>query len=136
MKWYAVVEAIAADCLADAALVAIYGASMRKAGAGDLAAPLLEWQVIGDTEGELWAPVTIQFDQWVTNQTDLARSEIRLRQKYHRDLPDADLGGMMMWRQYVDGAELASPNRDGYFARAVRFRLSPLRDQYHHSPAP
>ena len=33
-----------------------------------------------------------------------------------------------MWSQFTDGAELTSPERAGYYGRALRFRMTPLRD--------
>lgn len=133
MKWHEVVDAMLTAIIADAALVAIYGSVVRRAGDAPFAAPALEWDVIADSENELWAPCVVQLDQWCTSQIALSRSEQRLRRMFHHDLP-ITLGAVSVWSQYVDGSTLASPDRDGYFARAIRFRMTPLRDRY--DPAP
>lgn len=133
MKWHQVVDEVLAVILADAKLTAIYGTSVRRAGASPFAVPVLEWDLIGDSETELWAPCIVQLDQWCTSQADLLRSEQRLRRLLHRELP-VTFGSITMWSEYEDGSSLASPDRDGYFARAIRFRFTALRDRY--DPAP
>lgn len=133
MKWHQVVEAMLGAIVADAKLTAIYGVVVRQSGNAPFQVPSLEWDLIGDSEGEQWAPCLVQLDQWCATQDDLLRSEQRLRRLFHQELP-VTIGGVMMWAQYEDGAMLASPDRDGYFARAVRFRFTPLRDRY--DPAP
>lgn len=136
MKWHQVMASIIPDALADTVLAGIYGTTMRYAGSAPLVTPCLEWQVIADGETELWAPCTIQFDQWTTSLDDLAASELALRRLFHLDVP-TEFAGLGMWAQYVDGNPLVdAPNRDGYFARAIRFRFTPLRDRYQTSPTP
>lgn len=133
--WDRVLAAIAAVCAADDVLISVYGGSMRLAGTGDHRVPLLEFQLIGDGETELWAPCTIQFDQFTKDDTaidgmaQLIASEQRLRALYHTDLP-VDINGVGMFCEYAGGDVLASPSRDGYYGRAIRFRLTPLRRQY------
>jgi hypothetical protein len=117
---------------ADPVLSGLYP-TIRLQGSGDLAPEVLEYALIADSETEQWAPVVLQFDQWCRTMPELARSEQRLRRMFHLDLP-ATFGAVQMWAQYVDGDSLASPDRDGYFARAIRFRFTPLRDLY--DPAP
>jgi hypothetical protein len=134
VKWYQVQKAVIAAVAADGVLSALYP-TIRLMGSGDLKPKVLEYFLVGETETELWAPVTLQFDQWCGSAADLARSEQRLRRMFHLDLP-ATFDGVAMWCQYVDGEALAAPNRDGYFARAIRFRFTPLRDLYQPAPTP
>lgn len=129
MMWDAVVAAIKTTCEGDGTLVGLYGTAMRMSGTGDMTGRRLEWDLIGDAEDELWAPVTVQFDQYLDSMAGLVASERRLRDLFHRDLP-AEIGGLLCWLQYVDGAGLGVPSRDQYYGRAVRFRITPLREQY------
>lgn len=133
MKWHQVIDEMLTAILAESGLVGIYGTAIRRAGSAPFMAPSLEWDLLGDTEGELWAPCIVQLDQWCTSQLALSQSEQRLRRMFHRELPTS-YGSLLMWSEYEDGATLASPDRDGYFARAIRFRFTPLRDRY--DPAP
>lgn len=135
MKW-AQVQALILDAIKeDAQFPSLYQSNIRMGGTQKTVAPVLEMWVIGDGESELWSTVTIQFDQWCLTMDDLVKSEQRLRRKFHRDLPVL-FDEVRMWCQYLDGASLASPDRDSYFARAIRFRFTPLRDRYQPSPTP
>ena len=129
MQWDNVLERVVATLKADAVLVALYGDAMRFTGSGGHHVPMLEWLLIGDSEGELWAPVTIQIDQWLAHDEDLIASERRLRELFHREV-DFDFAGLRCTAQYLDGQVLASPDRDGYYGRAVRFVITPLRARY------
>lgn len=129
MMWAEVLKRILSVCSADPVLASIYGTKMRLTGTGDHEVPLLEWMLIGDTEEELWAPCIVQFDQWTKTMGDLALSEGQLRRLFHLDLP-AEIGGVLMFSQYQDGDSLAVPDRNGYYGRAIRFRISPLRRRY------
>lgn len=133
--WDRVISAAAALAVADPTLMGVYaaGAHVRLAGSGDHRVPLLEYTLIADGIEEQWAPHTIQFDQFTDTLEDLSASEAALRRLFHTELPE-DIGGMMMWTEYRDGEPLASPSRDGYYGRAIRFRLTPLGDRY--QPAP
>lgn len=133
MKWHQLLAELTTVVLADSILSGIYGTSVRLAGSGDLVNPVLELALVADSESELWAPTVIQFDQWTGSMEALGRSEQRLRRLFHLDLP-ATFGAITCWCQYVDGDFLAAPGRDGYYARAIRFRFTPLRDRY--APAP
>lgn len=124
-----VLAAATAAVRTDAALVGVYGPHMRLAGSGTHQVPLLEWQLIGDSEGELWAPCTVQFDQWCPTMDALRMSERRLRFLFHLEVPGV-VQGLGMWSEFQDGAWLASPDRDQVFGRALRFRMTPLRDRY------
>lgn len=133
MKGYEVSQVVIEDIAADTVFAGIFGEKIRLGGTGPLEKPLLEYWKIGESENELFAPVTLQFDAWLATDLELNRVVQRLRRKYHQDVPVV-IGGLGMWCQYVDDESLASPDRDGYFAHATRFRFTPLRDRY--QPAP
>lgn len=129
MRWDTTIRAVMAAVLADSALAAIYGGAVRFSGSSSIAVPLLEFTLVSDTEGEQWAPVVLQLDQWVESADLLRESERRLRQLFHLEVP-AEIGGVLMWAQYVDGDSIGAPNRDGFFGRAARFQFTPLRERY------
>jgi hypothetical protein len=133
MKWDQVVKVVSDTVTGDTVLLAIYGAKMRYTGTGAHEHPLLEFQFIADAEDELWNPCTLQFDQWTDTLETLRASERRLRRLFHDDMPTT-FGGLTMWAQYVDGDTLTMPDRDGYYGRALRFRYTPLREQYEVGP--
>jgi hypothetical protein len=135
MKWLDVMNAAVATVVADPELALIYGEKIRMSAAKEFEVPALNFDLVADAEDEVFATVVLQFDQWCETLVDLAQSELRLRRLFHRDLP-TDFGGLTMWAQYVDGEALSVPDRDGYFARAIRFRFTPLRDLYQPSPIP
>lgn len=129
MRWDTVIRAVLAEVRADAVLGSLYTGRVRLAGAGDYRAPLLELTLIADGEGEQWAPVTIQYDQWNDSSDAMRLSERRLRELFHLEAPRA-VQGIVMWSEYVDGDVIGAPDRDGRFGRAIRFRHTPLRERY------
>lgn len=134
MMWDQVLERLRVLMLADSALAAIFAERMRMATFTGLpfspTEPTLEWSLIADTESELWAPCIIQFDLWASEMEQLIAGERRLRTMFHQALP-FDIGdGVRVWGEYNDGTILASPSRDGFAGRAIRFRFTPLRSQY------
>lgn len=129
MMWDEVLERAFELIQNDSVLTEIFGPAMRMAGSGAQQVPGLEYHLIGDTEGELWAPMIVQFDVWSEDMTVVTRAERRLRVMFHKDLPST-LGGLTMWMQFTDGQVLASPERSGFNGRAIRFTLTPLRRQY------
>lgn len=129
MQWDNILERVAATLQADPVLVGLYGDAMRMMGSGQHHVPMLEWMLVGDAEGELWAPVIVQIDQWLPDDDGIRESERRLRQLFHRE-GTFDFDGLTCFAGYVDGSVLASPDRDGYFGRAARFRITPLRERY------
>lgn len=134
MKWDQVIKAVNAVVLADPVLVGIYGANIRYAGTGKHLVPCLEVQFIADAEDELWNPCTVQWDMFTMDMQALWDSERRLRRLFHDDMPTT-FAGLTMWAQYVEGdALVTAPDRDGFFGRAVRFRFTPLREQYQVGP--
>jgi hypothetical protein len=127
MRWGDVVQAIAAAAAQNAVLASIYGETVRLAApAQEHVVPALEYRIITDSESELWAPVLIQWDQWTETLDQLIASETALRKLFHQDLPVV-IQGVWMWSEYTDGAELATPERAGFYGRAARFRHTPIR---------
>lgn len=133
MMWDRVIKVAVAAILSDDTLVEIYGTNVRMAGAGKRIQPVLEHSLITDGQGEQWAPCVLQFDQFCDTADQLRASNRALMRLFHRDVP-GQLGGMTMWFEYVDGNILEVPDRDNTYARGVRFRFTPLREQY--APAP
>lgn len=130
MMWDRIMELVVAEIAADTVLSAIFGDHIRQApSSGDMVIPGIEWTLIGDTENELWAPMIIQFDLWLSSAESMRQAERRLRQLYHRDVPRA-IGDFQMWTTYSDGTILAVPDRANYSGRALRFQMTPLREQY------
>lgn len=133
MMWDRVIEAIRATVLADPFMKAIYDDRVRMATSSGTpfnpTTPILEYSIIGDVEREQWAPTIIQFDQWAIDPEVVADSERRLRQLFNPELP-REYAGLFMFSQYVDGAVLAMPDRNGFSGRAARFRMTPLRALY------
>jgi hypothetical protein len=129
MRWDEVAVAIAAEAVADPTLAAIYGADVRMGAlAQDHHVPSLEYQIIGDTATELWEPTLIQWDQWTNTFDELVRSERALRKLFDKDHM-VEIGGVTMWTVFTDGASLVdSPDRAGFYGRAVTFRMTPVRD--------
>lgn len=136
MMWDRIIEAIRETILADATLRAIYDDRVRMATSSGTPfvpkTPILEYSVIGDVERDQWSPTIIQFDQWAPDVESAIDSERRLRRLFNPELPTS-YAGLFMWAQYVDGTILATPDRNGFVGRAVRFRFTPLREV--HDPA-
>ena len=127
--WDEVMERVRVLILADTALSAVIGQAYRKAGSGDLQIPGMEWNLLSDVLTELWAPMLVQFDIWTTTAANNRRAERRLRSLLHRPLP-LQLDDVLMFTVFVDGNDLATPNRANFVGRGVRFRFTPLRQQY------
>lgn len=129
MKWDQMAKHTMAMAKADTTLLGIYGQKIRYAAHGALEIPVLELSTIADGQTELWEPCTIQWDQWVETMDQLRASERQLRRLFISEIPQL-IGPVLAFCQYQDGAELDMPSRDNYFGRAVRFRLTPLRELY------
>jgi hypothetical protein len=129
MMWDHVLRVTGDQVESDLLLSSIYGESIRLAGSGDHTVPLLEMTVIPPNIDEQWEPCTIQFDQFTESFDAMRASERQLRRLFHQDLP-VDIGGVVMFAQYLEGDVIASPDRDGYHGRAIRFRFTPLRELY------
>jgi hypothetical protein len=129
MRWPEVLEAIATEAAGDSVLELIYGDAIRQAGSAEYAIPSLEHTLIADSEVEQWAPHTVQWDQFCATQAALIESERALMRLFNHDVP-VEIGGLMMWSLFLEGAELSAPDRDGVHARAVRFRFTPIRERY------
>lgn len=136
MKWDVVLERVRGAIQANPILDGLFpGARLRMAGPWSLERlpdmPLLEHSLIADSETELWAPCVFQFDIFARTIDEVLLAERILRRLFHQDMP-IDLDGLSMWAQYTPGGEapLASPDRDGFFGRAIRFTFTPLRERY------
>jgi hypothetical protein len=130
MMWDQVMARVMEELTTDPVLVGIFGTAFRQAGPADAQeVPMLEWRLVGDTEGELWAPVLIQFDLWTLAADTNRRAEFRVRSLYHRDMPYF-LADLRMMSSFEDGAVLATPERSGFYGRAIRFRFYPLRRKF------
>lgn len=132
MMWDRVVVSILETLTNDSTIGELFADRIRWTGSGETPSPkasLLEYMLIADTERETDAPCVIQFDVWAPSMDTTVAGERRLRQLFNRQLP-TDYGDGPMWAQYIDGTVLASPDRDGFSGRAVRFRFTPLRERY------
>lgn len=130
LMWERVMKRVLAVINADVVLQEIYDGHVRMMGSGTLQVPGLEWLLVSDVEEELWAPIIVQFDQWTPTASLVRASEFRLRALFHCELPIVLGGDMVMWSQYSDGSQLATPDRAGFVGRASRFQFTPLRRQY------
>lgn len=130
MMWDRIMTFVVAEILDNEILAGIFGTSVRQAPtSGEMVVPGIEWSLIGDTENELWAPMIVQFDIWCESAVDSRTAERQLRSLYHRDL-QRTIGTFTMFTQYSDGETLEVPDRANYSGRAIRFQLTPLREQY------
>lgn len=129
MRWDDVVSALLAEIAGIAEVAAIVGDRVIFAGSSPWRVPSIEATIIADTEGELWAPCTVQLDVWAKTLAEVATLERILRARYHSQLP-IPIGEVTCWAQYSDGTVLASPDRDKVSGRALRFTFTPLRAAY------
>lgn len=131
MRWDHVLEAINTAVQADAAMVAAFGANMRaEVEWQERIIPGLTFRIVGDTENELWEPITVQFDVWTTTLVALAAGERALRALMDHDGPTT-LGGVYCYSYFTDGTPLGAtvgPDRSNYYGRAARFRIVPIRE--------
>jgi hypothetical protein len=132
VKWDAQIRA-ASDTVAADPILSVLFPTMRYAGTGDHTVPLLEHHRIAYSEDELWAYVTIQWDLFCESLEALQAAERQLNHLFHVEV-QREYGGMPMWSQFVEGDVLATPDRDGYFGEAIRFRMAALRERYEPSP--
>lgn len=130
MNWDNLVAALLAEIADVPEIAAIVGSRVVFASEGaPYVVPGIEATIISDTVDELWEPVTIQFDLFGRDFAEVRTLERILRGRYHKQLP-IPIGGLNVWAQYSDGTVLASPGRDKFFGRAIRFTFTPLRAAY------
>ena len=129
MNWDILLDAFTGEVAAMPAVVALAGEAVRYGGEVEHEVPSCVIRMISDTESELWAPVTVQVDLFHKSAAVVLTAERALRRRYHADLP-IPIGNLNAWAQYSDGTVTASPERDGYFGRALRFTFTPLRAAY------
>lgn len=131
MRWDHVLDSLQQLLPNTPELIAIYGSNIRQSGEVEYVKPnLLELTVTSDTMAEeIWNPIVIQFDQFCKTIEQLRDSERTLRNMLHHDVP-ISIFGVFMWSEFLEGFELETPARDGYFGRGLRFRFTPIREEY------
>lgn len=105
------------------------GTSVQLAGEVEHEVPSVQVHIVGDTEGELWAPVAVQVDIFHKSMTEIRAMESAIRTRYQAPLP-IPIGNLTCWSQFTGGAMLETPSRDKYHGRAIRFTFTPLRAAY------
>lgn len=129
MMWDEVMARVKTVILEDPTLLSLFGEAYRKAGVSELRVPVIEWNLLSDTENELWAPMLVQFDIWTDVAANARHAERRLRSLFHKDLL-LQIDDLQLFAEYTDGTDLATPNRADFTGRGLRFRFTPLRRQY------
>lgn len=129
MMWDAVLERAIARIKGNEVLAEIFGDNVRMAGTGDLKVPSVEFTLLSDTNTELWTPILVQFDLWTDKAEENRRAERVMLSLFDLRVPGI-WDEVMVMSDYVDGSMLATPARSGFTGRGLRFRISPLRQQY------
>jgi hypothetical protein len=129
MMWDQLLERAIDRLKANDTIATTFGDDIRMAGTGDLEIPSIEYTILSDIRGELWEPLLIQWDIWTQKAEDNRNIERIVRALFDQRVPTL-WDGVMVMSDYVDGSQLATPNRAGFVGRGLRFRLSPLRQQY------
>ena len=130
MRWDAVARATSQKVAEHPVIQGIYGNVVRMASpAARHEVPALEYRIISDSEMEQWVPIIFQWDQWTNTYAELAASERVLYEMFHQEA-EVFFGDVMVLTRWLDGMELADPDRQGYFGRAVRFRVVAIADRY------
>lgn len=129
MNWDLVIEGFMAELAAMAAIASRFGDKVQLAGQVEHEVPSVQVHVIADTEGELWAPVTVQVDLFHRRMADILAAEDAIRTRYRAPLP-IPIGNLTCWAQFTGGSMLETPSRDKYHGRAIRFTFTPLRAAY------
>lgn len=132
MRWDDVLEAVVGVAQADATIRTLLQLSEIRSEVewAEHVVPGLTFHHVSDGVSELWEPSTIQADIWMTTLEDVVTVERALRRLLDHDLPTT-LETVYCYAQFTDGASLGAamgPDRNNYFGRAARFRISPIRD--------
>lgn len=127
MNWDTALPAILTVVEANADVQAVLGAdpALYMAGERGFGVPSCEWQIISDTELELFNPILTQWDLWTETMDDLKTLEKALRSELHHDLP-VMFGSVGMWSELV-GARVLPGATEGVFNRSLDFRFTPVR---------
>lgn len=133
MRWDEVLTAVMTAAETDATLLSVakLEANIRLSGPKVYRIPLVEATVLSDDEGELWAPVDIQWDLFFGSMDDLVSAERALRDLFDRE-GVVEIEGLRMWAFFLEGAALEGPTLDDtndVFSRALRFRFAPVRER-------
>lgn len=128
MRWDAIFQAIMTRAAGDALLAGVFGTDIGMAGTQEFKVPNLTYMLVSSGESELWAPHTIQFDQWTNTMADLAISERSLHRLFSHDTPQL-IEGIYMWAVFEQSVSLTGPAREGFFGQASRFIFTPIREK-------
>ncbi len=128
MRWDAVIQAVSNRAAEDAALIAIFGTTIRKSGRQAFAVPSLEYLLVSvPRPGELWAPCTIQFDIWTETLDDTVAAAVALDRLFDHDRVQI-IEGVYMWAHVSEpSVTLEGPLRENQHGQASRFRFVPIR---------
>lgn len=127
MRWDAVLQAVMSESAADAALAAIYGTDIVKAGSREFKVPSLEVEIVSiPRPGELWQPHTFQFSHFASTLQDVVDADRALDRLFDHDRA-VFVQGVYMWAFVEDGTELPSPTREGYYEKATRYTFTAIR---------
>lgn len=126
IRWPDVLLAFASVAQSDPILVDIFGQNIRLAGSMEHRIPSLELALISDQESELWERVVVQWSMYAGSMEDLIRAEGRIRRLFVHDL-GVNIGGVIMFTEFLEGVALEAPTRDNVFGRAIRLGVEPLR---------
>lgn len=129
MNWDLVIKGLLDELAAQPTLSAIFGEDIFLGGEQEHVVPSIQAHNLADTETELWAPVTVQFDFFHAELSKVITAENFVRVRYRAPLP-IPIGNLTCFVQFEGGADLETPTRDRYFGRAIRFTFTPLKAAY------
>lgn len=130
MMWDDVMTRVLALLDTNATLHDLFGGKMRMVSEGSkLEVPSLEYTILTDTNAELFEPMLVQIDLWT-----LRADQNRLAERIVRNLLDQRTSvrwtDVVALSEFTDGAFLSTPDRAGFIGRGLRFRFTPLKQQY------
>lgn len=130
-RWATVLQAWLGEAESDSVVQGLLGDGYQIAMAGErkFAVPSSDYSILSaGIPGELWEPLLIQLDWWMSSMDALLTLEHAYRRLYHHDLP-VTFGGVQMWSM-LTGDERLPAVKDGIWSRALTFRLTSLRGRY------
>jgi hypothetical protein len=128
VRLYQVVDGVLGAIENDATLALLFGSRVRQSGDAPIESRVMEWSAIGDTEGELYNPVLIQFDLFTESSALMVEAEVALRRLLHHDLP-VELGGVGLWSQFQARREIPDTPK-GILGVSQDYLFTPLRTKY------
>lgn len=130
MNWDTALPAILTKVEANADVQSVLGdpPALYMAGEREFEVNSCEWQIISDTELELFNPILTQWDLWCRTMDELVTLEKALRSELHHDLP-VMFGAVGMWSELVGARVLpgAGGAGEGIHNRSLDFRFTPVR---------